>query len=127
MSHEPASTPDVARAPDAARADVVRPKVPAPPAAVAARDAALRIAFGAVIGFLLAGAFQITLFFLPALLAAQLLFLMPRPPGLAQGAGLVFLMGVLAWITLLIAGAFSGQAPARARPPEPLADSRTRH
>ena len=59
-----------------------------------------RIAFGAVIGFLLAGAFHSTLFFLPALLAAQLLFLMPRPPGLAQGAGLVFLMGVLAWITL---------------------------
>ena len=97
------------RRPDVARADVVRPKVTAPPAAVAARNAALRIAFGAVIGFLLAGAFQITLFFLPALLAAQLLFLMPRPPGLAQGAGLVFLMGVLAWITLLIAGAFSGQ------------------
>jgi hypothetical protein len=75
----------------------------------AARNAALRIAFGAVVGFLLAGAFQITLFFLPALLAAQLLSLMPRPPGLAQGIGLVFLMAVLAWITLLIAGAFAGQ------------------
>ena len=98
MSHEPAS------------ADVAPAKMTAPPAAVAAaRNAALRIAFGAVIGFLLAGAFQITLFFLPALLAAQLLSLMPRPPGLAQGAGLVFLMGVLAWITLLIAGVFAGQ------------------
>ena len=69
-------------------------------AAAAARNAALRIAFGAVIGFLLAGAFQITLFFLPALLAAQLLSLMARPPALAQGIALVFLMGVLAWITL---------------------------
>ena len=69
---------------------MARPKVTAPPAAVAARNAALRIAFGAVIGFLLAGAFQITLFFLPALLAAQLLFLMPRPPGLAEGAGSSF-------------------------------------
>ena len=81
----------------------------APPAARAARNAALRIAFGAVIGFLLAGAFDITLFFLPALLAAQLLSLMPRPPGPAQGIGLIFLMGVLAWITLLIAGLFAGQ------------------
>ena len=106
----PATDPGVARAPDVARTDVAPAKMTAPPAAVAAaRNAALRIAFGAVIGFLVAGAFQITLFFLPALLAAQLLFLMPRPPGLAQGAGLVFLMGVLAWITLLIAGAFSGQ------------------
>ena len=100
MSHEPAS------------ADVARAKMKAPVAVAAARNAALRIAFGAVIGFLLAGRFDITLFFLPALLAAQLLSLMPRPPGLAQGAGLIFLMGVLAWITLLIAGVFAGQPAA---------------
>ena len=78
-------------------------------AAVAGRNAALRIAFGAVIGFLLAGAFQITLFFLPALLAVQLLSLMVRPPVLAEAIALVFLMAVLAWVTLLVAGVFSGQ------------------
>ena len=81
----------------------------APSAAVAGRNAALRIAFGAVIGFLLAGAFQITLFFLPALLAVQLLSLMVRPPTLAEAIVLVFLMAVLAWVTLLVAGVFSGQ------------------
>ncbi len=90
---------------EAAHADSKAPSA----TAAAGRNGALRTAFGAVIGFLLAGAFHITLFFLPALLAVQLLSLMVRPPALAQGIALVFLMGVLAWITLLIAGAFSGQ------------------
>ena len=74
-----------------------------------ARSAALRTAFGAVLGFLLAGVFRLDFFFLPPLLAVQILALMRRPPSLAQGAGLFFMIAVLSFVTLLVSGAFARQ------------------
>jgi hypothetical protein len=75
-------------------------------AAATGRNAALRIAFGAVIGFLLAGAFQITLFF-PAGAAGG-------PASLADGApsyvfvsvqsGPVFFLLVVLLVGLMLGG-----------------------
>ena len=71
-----------------------------------ARPQALRIAFGVALGFLLAALFKLDLFFLPPLLAAQMLALVRRPPSLVQGAGVFFLIALLSVITLVVSSAF---------------------
>jgi hypothetical protein len=80
-------------------------------AAVTAPDSsgrlpALRTAFGVAVGFLLAALFRLDLFFLPPLLAVQMLALVRRPPSLAQGAGVFFLIALLSVITLVVSSAF---------------------
>jgi hypothetical protein len=70
---------------------------------------ALRTAFGMALGFLLAALFHLDLFFLPPLLAVQMLALMRRPPSLAQGAGVLFLMALLSVMTLVVSSAFVQQ------------------
>jgi len=74
-----------------------------------ARLLALRIAFGMLLGFVLAAVFRLEFFFLPPLLAVQMLALIRRPPSLAQGAGIFFVMAVLAVITLVVSSAFTRQ------------------
>ena len=83
-------------------------------AAVASPDSstralALRIAFGMLLGFALSAVFRLDFFFLPSLLAVQMLALMRRPPSLAQGAGIFFLIALLAVITLVVSSAFTRQ------------------
>src|SRR5690349_611762 len=72
-----------------------------------ARALALRIAFGMVLGFVLSGVFRLDFFFLPSLLAVQMLATMGRPPSLAQGAVVLFLISLLAVITLVVSSAFT--------------------
>jgi hypothetical protein len=81
--------------------------------ALAARESsgrlpALRTAFGVALGFLLAALFRLDLFFLPPLLAVQMLALIRRPPSLVQGAGVFFLIALLSVITLVVSSAFLG-------------------
>ena len=73
------------------------------------RALALRIAFGMLLGFALSAVFRLDFFFLPSLLAVQMLALMRRPPSLAQGAGIFFLIALLAVITLVVSSAFTRQ------------------
>src|SRR5689334_20944566 len=84
-------------------------KVAAAAPASPARALALRIAFGMLIGFLLSGMFRLDFFFLPSLLAVQMLASLRRPPSLAQGAVVFFLISLLAIITLVVSSAFSRQ------------------
>lgn len=74
-----------------------------------ARALALRIAFGMVLGFVLSGVFRLDFFFLPSLLAVQMLASMGRPPSLAQSAVVLFLISLLAVITLVVSSAFTRQ------------------
>jgi len=74
-----------------------------------ARALALRIAFGMLLGFVLSAVFRLDFFFLPSLLAVQMLALIRRPPSLVQGAGIFFLFALLAVFTLVISSAFTRQ------------------
>src|ERR1700751_4663990 len=79
------------------------------PTLAPSRALALRIAFGMLLGFVLSAVFGLDLFFLPSLLAVQMLALIRRPPSLAQGAGIFFLIAVLAVMTLVVSTAFARQ------------------
>src|SRR5262245_29643909 len=74
-----------------------------------ARALALRIAFGMLLGFVLSGVFRLDFFFLPSLLAVQMLASMGRPPSLAQGAAVFFLISLLAVVALVVSSAFTRQ------------------
>jgi hypothetical protein len=74
-----------------------------------ARALALRISFGTLLGFVLSAVFRLDLFFLPSLLAVQMLASIRRPPSLAQGAGIFFLIALLSVITLVVSSAFTRQ------------------
>lgn len=83
---------------------------PAPAiAGLAAQRMALRIGFGAALGFVLAEFTGAPIFFLAPLLAVQLLASMQQPPTLRQGIGLVVLIAVTSGVTLLLAGAFASR------------------
>jgi hypothetical protein len=74
-----------------------------------ARALTLRMGFGMLLGFVLSAVFRLDFFFLPSLLAVQMLASMRRPPSLAQGAGIFFLMTMLAVVTLVVSSAFTRQ------------------
>jgi hypothetical protein len=84
-------------------------EAPLAPQDSSGRLSALRTAFAVPLGFLLAALFRLDLFFLPPLLAIQMLALMRRPPSLAQGAGVLFLIGLLSVMTLVVSSAFVQQ------------------
>jgi hypothetical protein len=70
---------------------------------------ALRLAFGAVLGFALAELTDSAITFFPPLLAVQFLAAMRHPPSLAQGAVLIALIALLNGFALAVAGAFAGR------------------
>jgi hypothetical protein len=70
-----------------------------------ARRSALRLAFGMMLGFLLAAMFRLEFFFLPPLLAVQILALTRRPPSLAEAGGIFLLIALLAIVTPVVSSA----------------------
>jgi hypothetical protein len=70
-----------------------------------ARRSALRLAFGMMLGFLLAAMFRLEFFFLAPLLAVQILALARRPPSLAEAGGIFFLIALLAIVTPVVSSA----------------------
>lgn len=85
--------------------------VPAPPAP-AAEDVetnrhAFRIGVGLVLAFILAELAGTAFFFLPPMIAVQLLAQMRQPPGLRQAVGLVALTALVAGPSLFLSAAFA--------------------
>ncbi|MBC7953271.1 MAG: DUF2955 domain-containing protein [Rhodospirillaceae bacterium] len=72
---------------------------------------ALRIAFGATLGFALAELAATPIFFFPPLMAVQFLAAMRQPLSLGQGISLILLTALLNGLLLVVAGAFAGQPP----------------
>jgi hypothetical protein len=68
---------------------------------------ALRLAFGAVLGFALAGLTDSAIYFFPPLLAVQFLAALRRPPSLAQGSVLIALTVLLNGAALVVASVFA--------------------
>lgn len=85
--------------------------MPSDPAdqALAARRMALRLACGAVLGFILAELTGSAIYFFPPLMAVQFLAAMRHPPSLAQGGVLIALTVLLNGFALAVAGAFAGR------------------
>lgn len=84
------------------------PSDPADPD-LAAKRMALRLAFGAVLGFAVAELTDSAIYFFPPLLAVQFLAAMRQPPSIAQGAVLIALIVLLSGFGLAVAGAFAGR------------------
>lgn len=76
---------------------------------LAAKRTALRLAFGAVLGFILAELTNSAIYFFPSLMAVQFLAAMRQPPSLAQGAVLIALIALLNGVALAVASAFAGR------------------
>lgn len=84
------------------------PSDPADPD-LAAKRLALRLAFGAVLGFALAALTDSAIYFFPPLMAVQFLAAMRQPPSLTEGGVLIALTVLLNGVALVVASAFAGQ------------------
>lgn len=76
---------------------------------LAAKRMALRLAFGAVLGFALAELTDSAIYFFPPLMAVQFLAAMRHPPSLAEGIVLIALTVLLNGVALAVASAFAGR------------------
>lgn len=76
---------------------------------LAARRLALRLAFGAVLGFVLAELTDSAIAFFPPLMAVQFLAAMRHPPSLPQGLVFIALTALLNGFALAVASTFAGR------------------